>query len=104
MKIIVFDKNRKALQFGQQKINLHQKNHEYEPKAKYPTPGSADLCLITESNLKTIIKELHQAKVPIEQGPLEKHGALGIITSIYIRDPDQNLIEISNYKKRVSAI
>jgi len=98
MQVISFNKGRKALRFGNQKINLHQKGHEYEPKAKYPTPGSADLCLITENPLDAVIEELKQNNISIEQGPIAKHGALGDIESVYIRDPDQNLIEISNYK------
>lgn len=99
MEVITFDDHRKALRFGQQKINLHQKGHEYEPKALYPTPGSADLCLITETPLTEVISQLHEQNVPIEQGPLDKHGALGPIESIYLRDPDMNLIELSNYKQ-----
>lgn len=98
MDIITFDKNRKALRFGQQKINLHQKGHEYEPKAQFPTLGSADICLIAETDLATVIKELEQKHITIEQGPLIKHGAHGDLNSIYLRDPDKNLIEISNYK------
>lgn len=97
MEVVSFNGNRKALKFGQQKINLHQKGHEFEPKAQVPTPGSADLCLIAETNLNEVIQQLNQKQVPIEQGPLVKHGALGEMTSIYLRDPDQNLIEISNY-------
>lgn len=98
MQVISFNQDRKALRFGSQKINLHQKGHEYEPKAQYPTPGSADLCLITETPLNSVIEELKQNNISIEQGPIAKHGALGDIESVYIRDPDQNLIEISNYK------
>ncbi|ALB28837.1 VOC family protein [Companilactobacillus heilongjiangensis] len=98
MQVISFDQGRKALHFGNKKINLHQKGHEYEPKAKYPTPGSADLCLIAETPLDSVIEELKQNNISIEQGPIAKHGALGDIESVYLHDPDQNLIEISNYK------
>lgn len=98
MKVITFNGSRKALLFGQQKINLHQKGHEYEPKALVPTPGSADFCLLTKTPLTEVIEQLKAQHIPIEQGPLEKHGALGKLTSIYLRDPDQNLLEISNYQ------
>lgn len=97
MEIIRFGDNRKALKFGHYKINLHQKGHEFEPKAKYPTPGSADICLISETDLQTVIKELKERNVTFT-GPLDKHGAVGGLESIYLRDPDSNLIEISNYK------
>lgn len=98
MEVITFNGSRKTLRFGQQKINLHQKDHEFEPKAQAPTPGSADLCLIAETDLVEVIHELKQQQIPLEEGPIAKHGALGDITSVYLRDPDQNLIEISNYK------
>lgn len=88
---------RTALVFGRQKFNLHQAGHEFEPKAKTPTPGSADLCLITLTPLGDVIKHLGECGVKIEEGPVMRTGAAGQIRSVYIRDPDQNLIEIANY-------
>jgi catechol 2,3-dioxygenase-like lactoylglutathione lyase family enzyme len=95
--VITFDENRKALQFGSQKINLHQVGKEFEPKAFRPTAGSADLCFIAETPLKDVIAHLHALNIEIVEGPIERTGAIGKILSIYLRDPDQNLIEISNY-------
>ncbi|WKA52049.1 VOC family protein [Planococcus liqunii] len=92
-----FGDNRKALRFGNQKINLHEKGKEFEPKAKMPTPGSADLCFITEVPIAEVIQHLKKCHLGIEEGPLERTGATAGITSVYIRDPDENLIEISNY-------
>ncbi|MEV0067588.1 VOC family protein [Amycolatopsis sp. NPDC050768] len=94
---VTFKGGRKALAFGTSKINLHQAGHEFEPKALRPTPGSADLCLITENALDAVIEELRRAGVPIEEGPVERTGATGDIRSVYFRDPDENLIEVSNY-------
>ncbi|WIX74983.1 VOC family protein [Amycolatopsis carbonis] len=94
---VTFKGGRKALAFGSSKINLHQAGHEFEPKALRPTPGSADLCLITEDALDDVISELCEAGVPIEEGPVERTGATGEIRSVYFRDPDENLIEVSNY-------
>ncbi|HEY4454438.1 MAG TPA: VOC family protein [Pseudonocardiaceae bacterium] len=71
--------------------------HEFEPKAAHPTPGSADLCLIVADPLTEVITELAESGVPIEEGPVERTGATGTITSVYFRDPDGNLIEVSNY-------
>lgn len=88
---------RKALVFGSQKINLHQSGAEFEPKAAHPTPGSADLCLITGDGIETVIAHLADMGVAIEEGPAPRTGAMGPITSVYIRDPDGNLIEISTY-------
>jgi catechol 2,3-dioxygenase-like lactoylglutathione lyase family enzyme len=88
---------RTALVFGRQKFNLHQAGREFEPKAKTPTPGSADLCLITLTPLGDVIKHLESCGVTIEEGPVMRTGAMGQIRSVYIRDPDFNLIEIATY-------
>jgi catechol 2,3-dioxygenase-like lactoylglutathione lyase family enzyme len=97
MEIITFGENRKALRFGQQKINLHQAGQELSPRANQPTPGSADLCLITETPLPQVSAHLRQLNITIEAGIVERTGAIGAIDSIYIRDPDGNLIELSRY-------
>ena len=97
MKIIAFGEGRKALHFGEQKINLHEVGKEFEPKAKSPIPGSADLCFITDSPMSDVILHLMRQDIPIEDGPVIRTGAQGPITSVYIRDLDYNLIEISNY-------
>ncbi|XP_036404421.1 glyoxalase domain-containing protein 5 [Megalops cyprinoides] len=97
MEIITFKGDRKALGFGQQKFNLHQAGQEFEPKALRPTPGSADLCLITDTPLQRVAEHLQACGVIVEEGPVERSGAVGSITSLYFRDPDDNLIEVSNY-------
>ncbi|EMD9037806.1 VOC family protein [Salmonella enterica] len=94
---VTFKQNRKALIFGAQKINLHQQEMEFEPKASKPTPGSADLCFITSTPINDVVSEILQTGIPIVEGPVERTGATGEIMSIYIRDPDGNLIEISQY-------
>lgn len=97
MEVVTFQGNRKALKFGQQKINLHQAGHEFEPKALAPTPGSGDLCLITSTPMHEVLAHLQKNGVSIEIEPSERTGATGKIFSVYFRDPDQNLIEVSNY-------
>ncbi|MFS4472622.1 VOC family protein [Chryseobacterium sp. T20] len=94
---VTFGENRKALIFGNQKINLHQKGHEFEPKAKTPTCGSADLCFIAETNIHEVMEELRQKNIEIIEGIVDRTGAVGKIKSVYFRDPDYNLIEVSNY-------
>ena len=91
-----FKPGRFALHFGQQKINLHQAGAEFEPKASQPLPGSADLCFIVATPLDAVIEQLHGLGVAIHEGPVMRTGAQGPIRSIYLRDPDLNLIELSN--------
>ncbi|WP_025146482.1 VOC family protein [Pedobacter jeongneungensis] len=95
---ITFGDNRVALRFGNQKINLHRAGNEIDPKALLPTPGSADICLLASQDLQEIKQELESMDIDILEGIVERTGALGGILSIYIRDPDGNLIEISNYQ------
>lgn len=97
MKVEIFGEGRKALRFGNQKINLHEVGKEFEPKAKRPTAGSADFCLITKKPIEDVIKHLKSCGVEIGDGPVARTGAMGSITSIYFTDPDFNLIEVSNY-------
>lgn len=97
MEVVTFGEGRRALAFGQQKFNLHEAGREFEPKADRPTPGSADLCLITQGPLDAVIAHLAACDVPILEGPVRRTGALGPIMSVYFRDPDANLIEVSNY-------
>jgi catechol 2,3-dioxygenase-like lactoylglutathione lyase family enzyme len=92
-----FRSDRRALTFGTSKINLHQRGREYEPKALHPTPGSADLCLIVTEPLSVVQAELTAAGVAIEEGPVERTGAQGPLLSLYVRDPDANLVELSTY-------
>ena len=91
-----FGEGRRALAFGDQKLNLHQAGREFEPKAAHPTPGAIDLCLLTDTPLDEVIDDLGRAGVAIELGPVAKTGARRPLRSVYFRDPDGNLIEVSN--------
>ncbi|MBI1255928.1 MAG: VOC family protein [Chloroflexi bacterium] len=96
MEAITFGDGRRALRFGDHKINLHQAGHEFEPKALLPTPGSADLCFTTTVPIADVIAHLHACDVDILEGPARRSGARGNLISVYLRDPDGNLIEVSN--------
>ena len=97
MEIVRFGEGRTALRFGQQKINLHQADAIPGLVADKPTPGSGDLCFITDVPLSEVVSHLQDCGVAIIAGPGPRAGAIGTIQSVYIRDPDQNLVEISNY-------
>ena len=97
METVTFGPGRKAIVFGQQKINLHQAGKEFEPKAAKPTPGSADLCFIAATPLAKVIAHLEEEGIAIEEGPVARTGAIGQMQSVYFRDLDGNLIEVSNY-------
>ncbi|XP_078721050.1 glyoxalase domain-containing protein 5 isoform X1 [Lampetra fluviatilis] len=94
---VTFKGGRKALGFGKHKFNLHEAGNEFEPKARLPTPGSIDLCLITHAPIGSVVRHLQECNVPVEEGPVMRTGATGPIVSVYFRDPDHNLIEVSNY-------
>ena len=96
MQSVRFGDGRRALAFGEQKLNLHQSGREFEPKAEVPTPGSADLCLLTDDPLDEVVAHLRRSGVAIELGPVAKTGARRPLRSIYFRDPDGNLIEVAN--------
>jgi catechol 2,3-dioxygenase-like lactoylglutathione lyase family enzyme len=92
-----FDGGRRALVFGRQKINLHQAGREFTPRAERPTAGSGDFCVVTGTPLHQVQAELAAAGVEVEVGPVTKQGALGPMRSVYVRDPDRNLVEIAVY-------
>ena len=96
MERVVFGEGRHALAFGTQKINLHQAGREFEPKATAPTPGSADLCFLTNASVSEVVEHLEANSVEIIEGPVRRAGATGPIMSVYFRDPDGNLLEVSS--------
>jgi len=100
MEAITFGKGRRALRFGPHKINLHPMTGGPGLKAENPSVGGADFCLITKVPIADVVKHLLAEKIEIIQGPDTRAGALGPITSVYFRDPDNNLIEVSNYPKQ----
>ncbi|MEM8792026.1 MAG: VOC family protein [Pseudomonadota bacterium] len=95
MEEVVFGEGRRALAFGSQKINLHEAGREFSPRAMRPTPGSGDLCFLADRPLADVVARIEVAGVAIEEGPVPRTGATGPIMSVYLRDPDDNLIEIS---------
>lgn len=99
MREVTFGGGRRALAFGRQKINLHLAGHEFEPKAALPTPGSADLCFLTDTPVAQFAAHLATVGIAVVEGPVARTGAVGPLLSIYVRDPDSNLIEIANLKE-----
>jgi catechol 2,3-dioxygenase-like lactoylglutathione lyase family enzyme len=97
MTVETFGAGRKALKFGSQKINLHERGKEFEPKAEFPTPGAIDICFISKIPVESVKRTLEAKGIKIIEGPSVRTGAVGPILSIYFRDPDNNLVEISNY-------
>jgi catechol 2,3-dioxygenase-like lactoylglutathione lyase family enzyme len=95
MRAVTFAEGRRALEFGDQKINLHEAGREFEPKARRPVPGSADLCFLSAVGLDEVIAHLAAQGVEIEEGPVARTGAVGAMDSVYLRDPDGNLVEVS---------
>ena len=103
MRPVTFGARRRALEFGTSKINLHRAGQEITPHAARPLPGSADLCLITTTPPGQVLAHLDAQQVSVEDGPVPRTGARGPVTSIYIRDPDSNLIEIASYPAGLAA-
>jgi catechol 2,3-dioxygenase-like lactoylglutathione lyase family enzyme len=97
MEVVTFGEGRKALVFGSQKINLQQSGRESNLIAEKPTPGSADICFVTSVPVPEVIAHLNSCGVRLVGGPVERNGARGMMTSVYFRDPDLNLVEVSNY-------
>jgi catechol 2,3-dioxygenase-like lactoylglutathione lyase family enzyme len=97
---VTFGGGRKALAFGTQKINLHEAGREFEPKADRPTPGSADVCFLTRTPIEDYARHLAALGIAVIEGPVARTGAVGPLWSIYLRDPDLNLIEIANLRDR----
>jgi catechol 2,3-dioxygenase-like lactoylglutathione lyase family enzyme len=98
MRPVQFGDARWALAFGAQKLNLHQSDRPVDPNVRHARPGSADFCLITRTPLPEVVRELAAHGVPVVLGPVPRHGATGPIESVYFYDPDENLVEVSNYQ------
>jgi catechol 2,3-dioxygenase-like lactoylglutathione lyase family enzyme len=99
MEVVTFDNGRRTLRFGKQKINLHRADSLIAPHAARPTAGAADLCFVTGTPIPEVAAHLTECGVAIVEGPVPRTGALGGMNSIYFRDPDSNLIEVSNYQR-----
>ena len=97
LEIISFGDGRKAIKVGDQKISLHQTGKEISPCAKHPTPGSADICFTTPKPISDYLRHLKNSGIDIELGPVKRHGVFGAMDSVYFRDPDGNLLEVSHY-------
>jgi len=97
MEVVTFGEGRKALSFGSQKINLQRVGRESTLIAEKPTSGSADVCFVTSVSLSDVISHLKSCGVKLIAGPVERNGARGMMKSVYFRDPDMNLVEVSNY-------
>ena len=104
MDVRTFGDGRRALHFGEQKINLHERGKKYEPKARTPMPGSADLCFITQTSPQEVMEHLKTCSVAVIEGPVTRTGALGSLISVYFRDPDGNLLEVSSYAEPDSPL
>lgn len=102
MEVITFNHGRLALKFGNQKLNLREISNSFSPKALKPIPGAIDICFITSDPITIIIEHFKANQVKIVEGPVKRTGAIGSIVSVYVRDPDGNLIEISNYDSNSS--
>ena len=90
-----FGAGRLALRFGDQKINLHQAGAEFQPHAATPLPGTGDLCLLVDGPIEAVVAHLGDVGIPIEEGPVDRTGAVGPLRSVYVRDPDGNLVEFA---------
>jgi catechol 2,3-dioxygenase-like lactoylglutathione lyase family enzyme len=99
MQLVSFAGGRRALSFGDQKLNIHPADAPVSPHALHPMPGSADLCFITTTPIVEVVAHLQRLGVPVTEGPVRRTGATGPITSVYFRDPDSNLIEVSEYDR-----
>ncbi len=100
MEVRSFGQGRVALHFGRQKINLHQAGHMIDPNVRHATPGSADLCLLTDSSIHDVVEHLRACGVPVITGPVTRTGAVHTIMSVYFYDPDENLIEVAHEVQR----